>query len=92
MTTPLDRVREWWREGAKRGLNLSPADLRRRCAEEGIQPPPASQLRDLRNRWVASAVFSEPRRRQKGFASAAVYKLGTVFVGELETMQQQQKR
>lgn len=79
----LDKVREWWKEGAKKGINLSKKELRRRCIEEGLTPPSDRTLGSLRNRWVASAMFAEPRRRSKrSFASAQIFKLGTVFLGE----------
>ena len=82
-TTTLERVAGWWRTAAEGGINLSPAELRRRCLEEGLAPPPHAKLRRLRNRWVASAMFHEPRQRgRRSFASAHVFKLGTVFIGE----------
>lgn len=85
-SSPIDTVRTWWKEGAKRGINLSPAQLRKRCKEEGMEPPSYQQLRSLRNHWVATAMFSEPRTRgRRSFATAQIFKLGTIFIGRSNT-------
>lgn len=81
-SSALDTVRKWWREAAESGINLSSAQLRKRCADEGIDPPTYKQLRSLKNRWVATAMYSEPRTRgRRSFATAQIFKLGTIFLG-----------
>ena len=82
----MDKVEQHYFAKARKGLILSPAELRDYCKQQDIKPCPSlEQLRKLRHRFKYIGMHSRWRKPPQ-YVGSTIEKLGVIFVDVGEFM------